>query len=86
MMKDLITLRAEIDNLDGEILALLLKRFDASIGVRTYKKEHEVAVLDSNREAEILEYVANFTEDTMISMQLVEIYRAILATSKEVQK
>ncbi len=53
--EDLKTMRMKIDSLDNELLDILAKRMKICIEVGKYKKEHGVAVVQSNRYKEILE-------------------------------
>ena len=51
---DIQQLRANIDDVDGQILDLFLKRMELCRGVAEYKKEHNMTVLQANRYNEIL--------------------------------
>lgn len=53
--EDLVDLRREIDSIDNELLELLAKRMRISSEIGTYKKEHGIAVLQTDRYNEILE-------------------------------
>ncbi len=53
--EDLRRLRAQIDELDDELMNLLSKRLRVCREIGQYKKEHNVTVLQSNRYSEILE-------------------------------
>ncbi len=48
-------LRSQIDDLDNNLMDLLAKRFRICREIGTYKKEHNMTVLQSNRYKEILE-------------------------------
>ena len=48
-------LRHEIDELDDELISLLAKRMDISNQIGQYKKENNIAVLQTNRWSEVLE-------------------------------
>lgn len=48
-------LRSQIDELDDNLMDLLAKRFRVCREIGTYKKEHNMTVLQSNRYKEILE-------------------------------
>lgn len=52
---DLQNLRAEIDQLDDQLMNLLSKRLRICREVGQYKKEHNLTVLQSNRYSEILD-------------------------------
>ncbi|GHU56014.1 chorismate mutase [Clostridia bacterium] len=51
-------LRKEIDNVDEEITKLFVKRMDLAKGVAEYKKQHNLPVMQGNREQEVLDKVA----------------------------
>lgn len=55
---DLEQLRQQIDGLDSEILSLLLQRMQITRQVAEYKIEHQLPVLNSGREQQILDAVA----------------------------
>lgn len=55
---DLKELRDQIDRIDGEIQQLFEERMDVVKEVAAYKKEHNLPILHSNREDEILEKIA----------------------------
>jgi len=52
--EDLSILRRQIDDLDNRLLEVLAKRFRISREIGTYKKEHNMAVLQATRYDEIL--------------------------------
>lgn len=52
--EDLSVLRHQIDELDNQLLEVLAKRFRVSREIGTYKKEHDMAVLQALRYDEIL--------------------------------
>ena len=52
--ENITVLRKEIDELDSQLLQLLAKRMGISCEIGTYKKEHNMPVLQSNRYDEIL--------------------------------
>lgn len=50
MTNQLETLRQEIDSIDAQIFSLFEQRLTVAKQIGTYKKEHELSVLDSSRE------------------------------------
>ncbi len=52
---ELKELRMQIDSIDNEIIDLLAKRMQVCLAVGRYKKEHGLAVVQSNRYNEIVE-------------------------------
>ena len=77
-MKDI---RAEIDRIDSELIPLLKARFECSKKVAEYKRANNMKVLDSTREAEILEKVKALGGEN-----IAEIYKCIMAQSRAVQE
>ncbi len=53
--EDLSQLRYQIDEIDDQLLELLAKRMRVSREIGTYKKEHNMAVVQTNRYDEILQ-------------------------------
>ena len=53
--ENLADLRQQIDNIDNEILEALARRMRVSEEIGTYKKEHNIAILQTSRYDEILE-------------------------------
>ncbi len=57
--EDLNDLRKQIDELDGALLELLSKRMRVSREIGTYKKEHDMPILQTGRYEEILDRRTN---------------------------
>ena len=57
-MKDLSEIRVEIDEIDNQLIELFKKRMDCAKAVGYYKKEKNIPVLNTDRENEILDSVA----------------------------
>lgn len=55
LTESLAALRKQIDELDNELITLLTKRMRVSREIATYKKEHNMAVVQTGRYSEILE-------------------------------
>lgn len=53
--EDIRSLRAQIDELDNSLMALLAKRFRLCREIGTFKKEHNMTILQTGRYNEILE-------------------------------
>ena len=77
-------LRDEIDSIDKQIIELLSKRFKISEKIASIKKEKNLPLLDPTREKHILEKIKS--KDPIIQEELREVYRAIFAESKKVQR
>lgn len=60
---DLSDYRAQIDQIDEELVRLISERMDVTAGVAAYKKEHGLPVLDAKREREKLLKIAGMTAE-----------------------
>ena len=78
--------REGIDKLDEDILILIKKRLNLAALIGAYKKNHNIPVVDENRESELLSSISNKAEILGLSSSFVEkIWKQILNESKEVQ-
>jgi chorismate synthase len=78
-------LRAVIDRCDRTIVEALKERMAAASGVAEYKNKNRLPVLDEKREEQLLEKIRLLAGDEYAEY-FVEIYDAVLKTSKEFQK
>ncbi len=81
---DLKELRNEIDRIDAELLPLFLKRLEISGQIAAYKKDHDLPVLNKEREKEILAQVAEESGDK--AAYACRFYEAILEISRSRQE
>lgn len=75
-------LREEIDSIDDTIMELLEKRYTISIQIGNLKKEHNISVLDQNREEIILKKASKHSHYPSIE----SVYRSIMEESKKLQR
>jgi chorismate mutase / prephenate dehydratase len=80
------TLRREIDELDGQIVALLARRAELSRRIGAAKQDRGTAVYAPAREAELLARVTRLGAGTLKPEHLRAIYREILSASRDVQR
>jgi len=73
--------RILIDKIDEQIMELLDERFNLSIVIGQLKEQHKVAVLDGNREREILNKASKYSHCPSIE----NIYKCIMTESKKLQ-
>ncbi len=78
-------LRAEIDKIDSELLPLFLRRMELSSGVADYKRSVGKAVLDSEREKQVLMSKMDLVEGKRQKNEVYEFYAAIMSISRERQ-
>jgi chorismate mutase len=76
-------LRAQIDSLDEQIVALLNRRAEKSLAIRALKPQAQLGLFDPRREEEIFERVSALNEGPLYGDDLRTIYATILRVSKE---
>ena len=81
MIKDLSECRAEIDEIDSELLSLLEKRIRVAENVAKYKLENNIKVFDEVRERAVLEKIGERSPED-VREKLVGTYDAIMNMSK----
>lgn len=81
-MDALKDLRNQIDQIDNQIMDLLDKRFNITQQVGDYKKQHNIQVLDQNREKSISAKTSKYSH----SPQIDNVYKAIMKESKSQQR
>lgn len=75
--------RAQIDEIDKELVALLNKRAGHSLVIRGLKPEANMGLFDAKREEEILTKICTYNEGPLYNENLREIYATILKVMKE---
>lgn len=78
--------RAEIDAIDREIVALFERRMQVVVDVASIKKENGIAILDANREKEVIAKVQSYLKDDHLKEELAEAYETLMKVSKDYQK
>ena len=78
--------RAEIDAIDREIVALFERRMQVVVDVARIKKENGIAILDANREKEVIAKVQSYLKDDHLKEELAEAYETLMRVSKDYQK
>ena len=78
--------RAEIDAIDREIVALFERRMQVVVDVARIKKENGIAILDANREKEVIAKVQSYFKDATLKEELAEAYETLMKVSKDYQK
>ena len=78
--------RAEIDAIDREIVALFERRMQVVVDVARIKKENGIAILDANREKEVIAKVQSYLKDDHLKEELAEAYDTLMKVSKDYQK
>lgn len=78
--------RAEIDAIDREIVALFERRMQVVVEVARIKKENGIAILDANREKEVIKKVQSYLQDADLKEELAEAYETLMKVSKDYQR
>ena len=82
---DLKQLRDEIDDIDSQMLSLFLKRMDVCREVADYKKQHNMPVLQTGREQQIIDRIKALTGDPNLEAGTSALFTSIMDISKVLQ-
>ena len=85
-MPNLDDYRKEIDDIDKSIAELFEKRMHVVTKVSEYKKEHNIATFDPNREAKMIERNQSYIKDEKLKKYYVEYLQKQLELSKRYQE
>ena len=77
--------RQKIDAIDTQIIALLEERRTAVAEVIRIKKEEKIAILDTGREADVLENVRKRVENQKYADTIVATFEDIMRQSRHYQ-
>ncbi|MBW6467921.1 MAG: chorismate mutase [Anaerosomatales bacterium] len=78
-------LRAQMDELDCQLVKLLNERAAIALDIRTLKPDANLGLYDPKREEEIFANLARCNEGPLYAENLREIYEAILHVMKELR-
>jgi chorismate mutase/prephenate dehydratase len=84
--EELLRLRAEIDELDAQIVGLLNRRARLGLKAGKAKVRNGQSVADSEREREVLIRVAMANEGPFPQESLLAIYRQLIETIKRLEE
>lgn len=86
-MDQLKELQAKLDDLHYQILNLLVKRNYMARKVGRYKKEHNLPIMNSQREKDIFRKIMISAENKGLDKKFIQrLFKLILYQSKKVQK
>ena len=85
-MNQLEQARAEIDRIDRQMAALFEQRMQAVRQVAEYKKAQGMAILDSGREAQVLEKNSAYLQTAALKPWYRRFLQSLMDLSKEYQK
>lgn len=86
MENELKNLRNIIDNIDNDLLELFVKRLDIVEKIFKYKISHGFAVYDSEREAEVMNKIANHNSAKSYKNEVQSFFKSIMNISKTYQE
>lgn len=85
-MSKLEELRAQIDEIDSQMIALFERRRDVTRQVGEYKKEHDLPVLDRQREEEVLAKKEAMLKNQYLKTEVKDFFGSIMAISRRQQR
>ena len=83
-MKNIEELRTEIDAIDEQLVPLFVKRMGVSADIAAHKKESGKAILDPQRERQLLDKVSEMAGEDMESQTRI-LYNLLLSLSRSYQ-
>ncbi len=86
MKNNLEIARDKINEIDAQMIELFKERMKASKMVALYKRENNLEVLDSKREAQIIEKNLNILNDKELEKFYLTFFDGVLKASKDYQK
>ena len=85
-MSKLEELRAQIDEIDSQMIALFERRMDVTRQGGEYKKEHDLPVLDRQREEEVLAKKEAMLKNKYLKTEVKDFFGSIMAISRRQQR
>src|SRR5882757_4048071 len=77
--------RAEINNLDAELLRLLNRRARIAMKVGAAKQASGLSLCDHTREREVIDRMCQANEGPLDDRAIIELYRVIIHESRRIQ-
>ncbi len=85
-MRDIAEIRAELDQVDMGIVALLEARMDLAREVAEWKMENHRPVLDTARELKVLESRCGMLRTPGREEQVIRLFNCLMSMSREEQE
>ena len=85
-MHELTELRAELDRIDRELVALFEERMAVSREVAAYKIAKGLPVLDASREAQVIASRQAMLRDPRLSGAAAELFKTVMTLSRREQE
>jgi len=78
--------RKKIDELDGQLVALISERAKAAIAIGKLKRDTSIPIYEPDRERVVFENVQNANRGPLPGRDLVRIYERIIDVMRNIQK
>ena len=78
--------RRKINEIDRQMILLFEERMAAVLDVLKYKKEHNLPVFDSKREAELIKKNIELLENKQLKEYYLTFFNGVLTSSKKYQE
>ncbi len=75
-----------VDEIDGNLIQLLLRRFDIAQQISIHKRKAKLPVLDASRESEILSRIAGIPNKAISTKLKYGVFLTIFDVSREIQR
>lgn len=85
MSKDIKDIRKKINEIDEKMRQLWLERLECSKEVADYKKQHNLPILDENREKEVINQNAQYILDPTTKKHYIDFLHSLMDISKNYQ-
>ena len=83
---ELEALRRSIDDLDGRILELVAERVRVVLAVGQYKRRHDIAVYDPERERKMLERLCSQAQHPLDAETVRRIFERLIDESRRIEQ
>jgi chorismate mutase/prephenate dehydratase len=84
-MEDLLSLRNQIDRIDGELVKLFEARMECVLKVAEYKRQNNMEVLHKSREEEVIKKGLSNLKDKKYEASIEDFLNSLMRISRELQ-
>ena len=85
-MKDIKECRAQLDEIDAQLIKLFEQRMSVAKEIAAYKHANHMTIFDAAREQEVLISRANQAQDEMIKPSVMELFKELMRLSRQEQR
>lgn len=86
MELNLVKTREKIDEIDKQLISLLEERLNAVVEVARYKEDHNMAIYDADREADVFAKNMSYLRDPALKQYAEEFLLSVMNIAKKYQK